>query len=213
VPGQSGALGQSGQVALQVSALTASVYAHHIHALMALVPCATIIALTASAPAHGIHALTRFRYLRRDKSLSFFIGFFGSMSLSFSCCTALFFLLRVSPTGFTAEVLMRPLGLYVFHFSSFMACLCRSVLLACLLPRSAARGEVLQYLTRSALSRVESRHIRVFRLFTFPAFLSKTRQYTQDFIVPSNFHHNLDSMLRMGQDLNVRIQRRPQWDR
>jgi len=42
------------------------------------------------------------------------------------------------------------------------------------------------------LSRVESRHIRVFRLFTFPAFLSKTRQYTQDFIVPSNFHHNLD---------------------
>jgi len=77
-------------------------------------------------------------------------------------------------------------------FSSFMAFLCRSVLLACLLPRSAARGEVLQYLTRSALSRVESRHIRVFRLFTFPAFLSKTRQYTQDFIVPSNFHHNLD---------------------
>ena len=52
---------------------------------------------------------------------------------------------------------------------------------------------MLQYLTRSALSRVESRHIRVFRLFTFPAFLSKTRQYTQDFIVPSNFHHNLDS--------------------
>jgi len=42
------------------------------------------------------------------------------------------------------------------------------------------------------LSRVESRHIRVFRLFTFPAFLSNTRQYTQDFIVPSNFHHNLD---------------------
>jgi len=42
------------------------------------------------------------------------------------------------------------------------------------------------------LSRVESRHIRVFRLFTFPAFLSKTRQYTQDFIVLSNFHHNLD---------------------
>ena len=53
---------------------------------------------------------------------------------------------------------------------------------------------VLQYLTRSALSRVESRHIRVFRLFTFPAFLSKTRQYTQDFIVPSNFHHNLDTL-------------------
>ena len=52
--------------------------------------------------------------------------------------------------------------------------------------------QVLQYLTRSALSRVESRHIRVFRLFTFPAFLSNTRQYTQDFIVPSNFHHNLD---------------------
>jgi len=52
---------------------------------------------------------------------------------------------------------------------------------------------MLQYLTRSALSRVESRHIRVFRLFTFPAFLSKTRQYTQDFIVPSNFHHNLDT--------------------
>ena len=70
--------------------------------------------------------------------------------------------------------------------------LCRSVLLACLLPRSAGRGEVLQYLTRSALSRVESRHIRVFRLFTFPAFLSKTRQYTQDFIVPSNVHYNLD---------------------
>jgi len=88
---------------------------------------------------------------------------------------------------------MRPLGLYVFHFSSFMAFLYRSVLPACLLPRSSARGEVLQYLTRSALSRVESRHIRVFRLFTFPAFLSKTRQYTQDFIVPSNFHHNLDS--------------------
>jgi len=85
---------------------------------------------------------------------------------------------------------MRPLGLYVFHFSSFMAFLCRSVLLACLLPWSAARGEVLQYLTRSALSRVESRHIRVFRLFTFPAFLAKTRQYTQDFIVPSNFHHS-----------------------
>jgi len=71
----------------------------------------------------------------------------------------------------------------------------RSVLLACLLPWSAARGEVLQYLTRSALSHVESCHIRVFRLFTFPAFLSKTRQYTQDFIVPSNFHHNLDNIL------------------
>jgi len=40
------------------------------------------------------------------------------------------------------------------------------------------RQSLLQYLTRSALSRVESRHIRVFRLFTFPAFLSKTRQYT-----------------------------------
>jgi len=39
-------------------------------------------------------------------------------------------------------------------------------------------NDLLQYLTRSALSRVESRHIRVFRLFTFPAFLSKTRQYT-----------------------------------
>jgi len=58
-----------------------------------------------------------------------------------------------------------------------------------------ARAEILlQYLTRSALSRVESRHIRVFRLFTFPAFLSKTRQYTQDFTVPSNFHHNLDRL-------------------
>jgi len=53
---------------------------------------------------------------------------------------------------------------------------------------------LLQYLTRSALSRVESRHIRVFRLFTFPAFLSKTRQYTQDFNVLSNFHHNLDRL-------------------
>jgi len=114
------------------------------------------------------------------------------MSLSFSRCTALFFLLRVSPTGFTAEVLMMPLGLYVFHFSSFMAFLCHSVLLACLLLQSAARGEVLQYLTHSALSRVESRHICIFRLFTFPAFLSKIRQYTQDFVVPSNFHHNLD---------------------
>jgi len=89
---------------------------------------------------------------------------------------------------------MRPLGLYVFHFFIlYGVSLCRSVLLACLLPRSAASGEVLQYLTRSALSRVESRHIRVFRLFSFPAFLSKTRQYTQDFIVPSNFHHNLDT--------------------
>jgi len=87
---------------------------------------------------------------------------------------------------------MRLLGLYVFHFHPLGVSLCRSVLLACLLPRSAARGEVLQYLTRSTLSRVESRHIRVFRLFTFPAFFSKTRQYTQDFIVPSNFHHNLD---------------------
>jgi len=55
-------------------------------------------------------------------------------------------------------------------------------------------SKMLQYLTRSALSRVESRHIRVFRLFTFPAFLSKTIQYTQDFIVPSNFHHNLDRL-------------------
>ena len=145
----------------------------------------------------------RFLHLRgsdihaETKSLSFFIGFIGFMSLSllFSRCTALFFLLRVSPTGFTAEVLMRPLGLYVFHFFFILygVSLCRSVLLACLLPRSAARGEVLQYLTRSALSRVESRYIRVFRLFTFPAFLSKTRQYTQDFIVPSNFHHNLDT--------------------
>jgi len=114
------------------------------------------------------------------------------MSLSFSHCTALFFLLRVSPIGFTAEVLMRPLGLYVFYFFIlYGVSLCRSVLLAYLLPRSAARGEVLQYLTRSGLSRVESRHILVFRLFTFPAFLSKTRQYTQDFIIPSNFHHNL----------------------
>jgi len=43
------------------------------------------------------------------------------------------------------------------------------------------------------LSRVESRHTRVFRLFTFPAFLSKTRQYSQDFIFPSNFRHNLDT--------------------
>jgi len=126
------------------------------------------------------------------QKIKFLHWIFEFMSLSFSRCTALFFLLRVSPTGFTAEVLMRPLGLYVFHFSSFMAFLCRSVLLACLLPPSAAREEVLQYLTRSALSRVESRHIRVFRLFTFPAFLSKIRQYTQDFIVPSNSHHNLN---------------------
>jgi len=34
------------------------------------------------------------------------------------------------------------------------------------------------------LSRVESRHIRVLRLFTFSAFLSKTRHYTQT----SSFH-------------------------
>ena len=53
----------------------------------------------------------------------------------------------------------------------------------------------MQYLTRSALSLVESHYIRVFRLFTFSAFLSKTRQYIQDFIVPSNFHHNLDNIL------------------
>jgi len=154
---------------------------------MASVPRAHPVKWSLHLRGSDIHAET--------KSLSFFIGFIGSMSLSFSRCTALFFLLWVSPTGFTAEVLMRPLGLYVFHFSSFMAFLCRSVLLACLLPRSTARGEVLQYLTGSALSRVgvESRHIRVFRLFTFPAFLSKTRQYTQDFIVPSNFHHNLDN--------------------
>jgi len=56
---------------------------------------------------------------------------------------------------------MRPLGLYVFSFSffygvplwlsSFMAFL--YVVRSCLLLRSAARGEVLQYLTRSALSR------------------------------------------------------------
>jgi len=39
---------------------------------------------------------------------------------------------------------------------------------------STLENRLLQYLTRSALSRVESRHIRVFRLFTFPAFLSKT---------------------------------------
>ena len=73
---------------------------------------------------------------------------------------------------------------------------------SCLLLRSAARGEELQYLTRSALSRVESRHVHVFRLFTFPAFLSKTRQYTQDFIVPSNFHHNLDK-IRDNQVQNI----------
>jgi len=90
---------------------------------------------------------------------------------------------------------MRPLGLYVFHFFIlYRVSLCRSVLLACLLPQSTARGEVLQNLTRSALSCVESLHIRVFRLFTFSAFLSKTRQYTQDFIIPSNFHHNLDKL-------------------
>jgi len=123
------------------------------------------------------------------KSLSFFIGFIGSMSLSVSRCTALFFLLRVSPTGFTAEVLMRPLGLYVFHFFFFFilygVSLCRSVLLACLLPRSAARGKVLQYLTRSALSRVESRHIRIFRLFTFPLPFSLRQDNTHK---TSSFH-------------------------
>ena len=79
----------------------------------------------------------RFLHLRgsdihaKTKSLSFFIGFIGSLPLSFIRCTALFFLLRVSPPGFTAEVLMRPLGLYVFHFSSFMAFL--YVGLACML--------------------------------------------------------------------------------
>jgi hypothetical protein len=74
---------------------------------------------------------------------------------------ALFFLLRVSPTGFTAEVLTRQLGLHVYHFHplwrTFMVFLYGIFFMAlglrrpgCLLSRRAARGEVLQYLTRSA---------------------------------------------------------------
>jgi len=69
----------------------------------------------------------------------------------------------------------------VFSLSSFMA-----FGLACLLLllRSAERGEVLQYLTRSASSCVESRRIRVFRLFTFQSF--SPRQY--DTSRPLRFH-------------------------
>jgi len=57
-----------------------------------------------------------------------------------------------------------------FIFILYGVSLCRSVLLACLLARSAARGEVLQYLSHSALSHVESYHIRVFRLSLFLPF-------------------------------------------
>jgi len=88
--------------------------------------------------------------------------------------------------------------MFLSLFSSFMAFL-MSFGLACMLAATerSKRGSVA--ISHSfcfchvALSCVGSRHIRVFRLFTFSAFLSKTRQYTQDFIVPSNLHHNLDN--------------------
>ena len=135
-------------------------------------------------------------YAPRQKFM-FLLWIYWIYVFIFSLCTALFFLLRISASGFTAEVLMRPSGHYVFIFIFILSCIsfCRSVFFACLLPPTTATGEVLQYLTRSALLHVELRHIPVFRLFTFPAFLSKTRQYTQDFIVPSNFYHNLDTLL------------------
>jgi len=90
----------NGPIALSVSAYT--------HTLTGSVPRAHFVKRFLHLYGSGIHAET--------KSLSFFIGFIGSMSLSFSHCMALFFLIRVSPTGFTAEVLMKPLGLYVFPF-------------------------------------------------------------------------------------------------
>jgi len=70
------------------------------------------------------------------------------MSLLFSHCMALFFLLQISPSGFTAEVLKRPSGHYVFIFIFILSSVsfCSSVLFACLLPLTAGIGEVLQYL-------------------------------------------------------------------
>ena len=59
--------------------------------------------------------------------------------------------------------------------------------------RSSDRSsDLFQYLTCSALSCVKSHHLRVFILFTFQAILS----WTQDFIAPSNLHHNLDRIAR-----------------
>jgi len=72
--------------------------------------------LLALAPAQPVPTFAQFRYRWLDKSLSFFIGSIGSMSLSFSCCTVLFFLLQVTPTEFTAEVLIRLLELYISDF-------------------------------------------------------------------------------------------------
>ena len=52
--------------------------------------------------------------------------------------------------------------------------------------------DLFQYLTCSALSCVKSHHLLVFILFTLQAFLS----WTQDFIAPSNLHHNLGRIAR-----------------
>ena len=131
-------------------------------------------------------------------SLHFFIGYMSlslSLSLSFSRCMALFFLLRVSPTGFTAEVLMRSLGLYVFIFILYGV---RS----CLLLRSAARGEVLQYLTRTALSRCfvmcRITPFMCTQTFHFLHFLQlfSLRQYNTHTRLPRSIklHHNLDRL-------------------
>jgi len=146
-------------------------------------------------PGQAVPTFARFQYTCRDKKFEFLYWIYWIFTFIVLPLYGTLF-----PTaGFSPWVYRRgfneAIGTLCFpFFILYGVSLCRPVLLACLLLWSAARGEVLQYLTRSALSRVESRHIHVFRLFTFPAFLSKTRKYTQDFIVPSNFHHNLDNI-------------------
>jgi hypothetical protein len=99
---------------------------------------------------------------------------------------ALFFLLRVSPTGFTAEVFNEAIGTYViFSFSSFMAFLLwRSVLLAAT-ERSKRGSVVISHSFCFVMCRITS-HICI-QTFHFSCLsLEDKTIHTQDFLAPSN---------------------------
>jgi len=132
-----------------------------------------------------------------------------SLSLSFSRCMALFF-----PTaGFSHRVYRRgfneAIGTYVFLFHPLWCLsLCHPLwrsfygVRSCLLLRSAARGEVLQYLTRSALSRCfvmcRITPFMCTQTFHFLHFLQpfSLRQYNTHTRLPRSIklHHNLDRL-------------------
>ena len=128
-----------------------------------------------------IHAKIKVRVSLLDLLLDLCLYHFPVVQYSFSSCG---FLLQALPQRFYEAI-----GTVCFSFSSFMAFLyvVQSCLHACchgVLQEGKCCNISLVLLCHVTLSRVESRHIRVFRLFTFPAFISKTRQYTQVFIVP-----------------------------